>query len=192
MLLNLSCDPFLLQCSWCHRCALRVPSVLSSRAAGSSLHLGFSAFQSWGLSSHPTRAWESQLLACRLPSLAWRLPSPITDKSCVKSFRFLTPGYMSLYKTVCLLPSHKWEAVVLQEETTWELSLRDKVHVTVNNMTQAALGRCRRWYDLCQLFEQNLPTPVNTLALHIFCFGKILVAVEAIAVDTETQRLVYP
>lgn len=53
---------------------------------------------------------------------------------------------------------------------------------------QVALGSCRRWYDLCQLFEQNLPTPINTLVLRVlFCYGKILVVVEAIALDTETQ-----
>lgn len=116
------------------------------------------------------------------------LLSPITEKSCVKSFRFLTPVCMSLYKIICLPTSYKWEAVVLQEETTWGLSLRDKVHFTVNNTMQVALGRCRRWYDLCQLFEQNLPTPINTLVLRVlFCYGNILVVVEAIDLHTETQ-----
>lgn len=58
--------------------------------------------------------------------------------------------------------------------------------LSLNNPLQVTLGRCRRWYDLCQLFEQNLP--INTLVLHtLFCWGKILVAEEAIALDTETQ-----
>lgn len=124
---------------------------------------------------------------CR-QALAVGLPSPITEKACVKSFSFPTPGYMSLYKIICLPTSYKWEAVVLQEETTWGLPLRDKVCFTLNNTLQVALGRCRIWYHLWQLFEQNLPTPINTLLLHIlFCCGKILVAVQTIALDTETQ-----
>lgn len=98
-------------------------------------------------------------------------PAPCYHRK-ILSFRFLTLGYMSLYRIICLPTSYKWEAVVLQEETTGGLLLRDKVHFTVNNMLQVALGKFRTRYDLCQLFEQNLPPPVNTSVLYISRCGR--------------------
>lgn len=48
-----------------------------------------SAFYFWGLSSHS-----------QVPAVG--LPSPITDKSCIESFRFLSPGYRSLHQIISL------------------------------------------------------------------------------------------
>lgn len=95
---ELPCDLLLPWCPWSLHCAL----LVSSAAVGSNLH-HTSAFYFWGLSSDP---------CTQAPAVG--LPSPITDKSCVRSLRFLSPAYMSLRKIICL-PYFTREAVAFQE-----------------------------------------------------------------------------
>lgn len=61
-----------------------------SSFSSTSLYFSSSAFLPWGLSSQPTSVFESQLLGCRLPLSAQRLPSAITKTSCVSDSWLLT------------------------------------------------------------------------------------------------------